>query len=65
MRLYLDTSLVVIVACAVLHNTERLRSDPLPENDDAQPLQENVDAAPVCGNQGGQSLRNLMIRNLE
>ena len=62
LRLKLNTALVVIVATAVVHNYAREKNDPLPDDDDELPPAESVPVQPVRKNEGGQALRNLMIR---
>ena len=58
------TSLVVIVACSVLHNMTRLRGEPVPDDDGCQPP-EVVPVARVYRNEGGQALRNFIIGHFE
>ena len=64
LRLKLDTSLAVIVACAVLHNICRQTGAPLPDDG---PVYVNDVPVPVPqnNNQGGQPLRAVLIRQFE
>ena len=64
LRLEVEITLAVIVACAVLHNLACQMAAPLPQ--DEAPEQPYIPVAiPAVVNQGGKPVRALMIRNFE
>lgn len=65
LRLKLETSLAVIVACAVLHNFSRMNAVPMPEDDVAEGNVEVPVPQLDNPNQGGQAIRAALIRNFQ
>ncbi|XP_053383749.1 putative nuclease HARBI1 [Mercenaria mercenaria] len=65
LRVKLSTALVVIVACAVLHNLARMMMEPIPDDNDQRPFPEEVDGEHVRREEGGRAIRNMLIRHFE
>ena len=64
LRFKLSTNLLVITACSVLYNIARKAAIPIPdggdENDNNVPV-----PVPPNANQGGQTLRAILIRHFQ